>query len=114
MPLTPKITELLSKKYNPNVTIFGNYDRSKSASILDHDNGTTFIISENTLFSFKDQHRNHWMTLVQSFPSNGEQYTPKLGELYVANDGIKYNFTTKEEILEMAVKYFEKHKHNIE
>lgn len=109
MQTTQKIIELLSKNYLPNITILGDFLISKYTSILDSNNGTIFIISDNTLFYFKDQDGNHWLTIITSFHLNGNEYKPKLGDLYIQNDGIKYSFTSREEVVAMAIAYFEQH-----
>lgn len=109
MNTTNKINELLSKKYNSNISILGTYPNSVYTSILDTDNGTIFIVSDFDLFSFKDQNRNHWLTIIESFNENEKQYHPKLGDLYTLCNGIKYIFTTKEVIVAMAMEYFDKH-----
>ncbi|HEY1195734.1 hypothetical protein [Flavobacterium sp.] len=112
MPLQHKIVELMSKKYNTNITVMGNYESSNYTSILDNDNGTILVVSNSDQFSFKDQDRNLWLTVVESFHADGKQHFPKIGESYTVNNGVKYNFTTKEAIVDMAVKYFDKHRHN--
>lgn len=104
-----KINELLSQKFNSNICILGNFSKSKYTSILDVDNGTNFIISDNLIYSFKDHERHRWLTVVNSFQANGEEYFPNIGDHYTLDSGIKYSFTTKEEIVEMAVAYFSKH-----
>lgn len=110
MQTTQKINELLSQKYNSNITILGKFQSCAYASILDINNGTIFIASNYHLFSFKDQDRNYWLTIIKSFNENGKEYHPKVGDLYTLSDGMKYNFTTKEIIVAMAVEYFEKHR----
>ncbi|WP_431242106.1 hypothetical protein ACQ9BO_19530 [Flavobacterium sp. P21] len=112
MPLTKKITELLSKKYNSNITILGTYANTSYTSILDNENGTIFLISDADLYSFIDQNRNYWVTPVDSFHANGKDHNPKLGESYITDSGTAYSFTSKEAIVEMAIEYFEKHKHD--
>lgn len=109
MNTTNKINELLSKKYNSNISILGTYPNSVYTSILDTDNGTIFIVSNYNLFSFKDQNRNHWLTIIESFQENGKEYHPKLGDLFTLSNGVKYQFTTKEIIIVKALEYFEKH-----
>lgn len=113
MPLTKKITDLLSKKYNSNISILGTYTSSKYTSILDNDNGTIFIVSDADLYSFKDQDRNLWVNVTDSFHADGKEHYPIMGESYKLDHGVQYSFTTKEAIVEMATDYFEKHKHNI-
>ena len=109
MLTSQKITELLSQKYNSNISLLGNYLSSNYSSILDVNNGTLFIVSNALLFSFQDEYSNFWLTVVKSFHANGKLCHPKVGELYHVNDGVNYHFTTKEVIVEMAVAYFEKH-----
>lgn len=109
MQTTQKINELLSKNYNSNITILGTHQASIYTSILDTDNGTIFIASNYHLFSFKDQDRNYWLTVIKPFNENGKEYHPKLDDLYTSNNGIKYRFTTREIIVAMAIEYFEKH-----
>ncbi|MEN2488600.1 hypothetical protein AAYQ05_12445 [Flavobacterium sp. B11] len=108
MPLTKKLAALLSKKFNTNITILEDVD-SNTFSILDNDNGTILVISNRDQFYFKDQHRNLWLSFLESFHVDGKQYDPKMGDSYTLNNGVQYNFTTKESILEMASNYFEKH-----
>lgn len=110
MQTTQKINALLSKNYNSHISILGEYLSSSYASILDTNNGTILIVSDFDLFSFKDQYRNHWLTIIEPFNENGKQYHPKLGDLYTLCNGIKYIFTTKEVIVAMAIEYFEKHR----
>lgn len=109
MQTTQKITELLSRKYLPNISILGNYLSCNYTSILDTNNGTIFIVSNNHLISFKDQNKNHWFTIIESFQADGKQYYPQLGDFYTLNSGIQYSFTTKEDIIKMATAYFEQH-----
>lgn len=109
MQTNQKITKLLSQNYMPNISILGNYLSNRFTSILDIDNGTNFIVSDNLLFSFKDHNNNCWLTVVESFHKNGKEYFPTVGDLYTFENGKKYNFTTKEEIVEMAIAYFSKH-----
>ncbi|WP_125723100.1 hypothetical protein [Flavobacterium ustbae] len=113
MPELQKIIYLLSRKYNTNVSILGHFPISKFTSILDIDNGTLFIVSDESLFYFKDKNKNLWLTIVESFHLNGEIQYPKLGDSYMLSGGFHYSFTTKEEIVEMAIKYFEKHQQNL-
>jgi hypothetical protein len=103
-----KINDLLSTNYNSNVSLLGDHLRSKYASIVDTNNGTAFIVSTD-LFFFKDQNGNLWMTLIKSLVINAKQYQPKIGELYSLTSGVKYNFTTKEEVVDLAISYFSKH-----
>lgn len=109
MPNTQKITELLSQKFNSNISIHGRFLKSKFTSILDVNNGTNFITSENHIYSFKDHERNRWLTVVNSFHANGKEYFPNIGDHYTLESGAKYSFTTKDEIIEMAIAYFSKH-----
>ena len=113
MPLTKKITDLLSKKYNSNISILGNYTSSTYTSILDNDNGTIFIVSDSDLYSFKDQDRNLWVNVTDSFHSDGKEHHPEMGKSYNLDHGVQYSFTTKEAIVEMAASYFENHKYDI-
>lgn len=113
MPISQKILYLLSRKYNSNISILGSYPSSKFTSILDMDNGTIFIVSDDFLFYFKDKNKNLWLTIIESFHLNGEEYYPKLGDVYLLPDGSHYSFTTKEEIVAMALKYFEKHEQEL-
>lgn len=110
MQTTLKIIELLSKKYLSNISILGTYQSSKYISIVDSNNGTMFIISDNHLFSFKDQHCNLWLTILKSFYLNENEHNMKPDKFYTKSSGIKYSFTSKEKIVAMAVKYFEQHK----
>lgn len=110
MQTTQKIIELLSKNYLANITILGDFLISKYTSIIDSDNGTLFIISDNVLFCFKDQEGHHWLTIIKSFHLNGNEHKPKLGDLYTQNDGIQYCFTSREEIVAMAIAYFDQHR----
>lgn len=109
MPLTKKIAEIMSQKYNTNITIMGDYEDSNHTSILDNDNGTILVVSDKNQFYFKDQHRNLWLSVLDSFHIDGKQYHPELGDSYTLNHGVQYSFTTKEAIVEMASHYFEKH-----
>lgn len=109
MQTTQKITDLLSKNYNSNISILGVHQISIYTSILDTDNGTIFIVSNCDLFSFKDQDRNHWITIIKPFNENGKEYHPKLDDSYTLSNRIKYRFTTREIIVAMAIEYFEKH-----
>lgn len=113
MPLTKKITALLSDKYRSHISILGDFEKDPYTCILDSNNGTIFIITNTDLFSFKDQYRNHWITVIDSFHFNGKEHNPKLGESYTIPDETEYHFTTKEAIVEMAIAYFEKYKYDI-
>lgn len=113
MPLTKKITDLLSKKYNSNISILGTYTSSKYTSILDNDNGTIFIVSDSDLYSFKDQDSNLWVNVTDSFHANGQEHQPEHGKSYTLDHGVQYRFTTKEAIVEMAADYFDKHQNDI-
>lgn len=104
-----KVTELLSQKFNSNICIYGSFPKSKYTSILDVNNGTNFITSDNLVYSFKDHERHRWFTVVHSFHANGKEYFPNIGDHYTLENGIQYSFTTKDEIVEMAVAYFSKH-----
>ncbi|UUF13766.1 MULTISPECIES: hypothetical protein [Flavobacterium] len=104
-----KVTELLSQKFNSNICIYGSFPKSKYTSILDVNNGTNFITSDNLVYSFKDNERHRWFTVVHSFHANGKEYFPSIGDHYTLENGIQYSFTTKDEIVEMAVAYFSKH-----
>lgn len=106
---TQKINELLSKKFNSNICIFDSFPKSKCTSILDVNNGTNFIITSDNLISFKDHEHHRWLTVINSFHENGKEYFPNIGDHYTLDNGIKYSFTTKDEIVEMAVAYFSKH-----
>jgi hypothetical protein len=109
MPLTKKIAELTSRKYNTNITIMGNYEGSNNTSILDNSNGTILVVSDRDQFYFKDQDRNLWLSVLDSFHIDGKQHYPEIGDSYTLNHGVQYSFTTKEAIVEMASHYFEKH-----
>ncbi|GAA3746126.1 hypothetical protein GCM10022422_33020 [Flavobacterium ginsengisoli] len=109
MPLTKKIIELLSKKFNTNITILGDYEKSNNTSILDNDNGTILVVSNRDQFYFKDLHRNLWLSVLDPFHIDGKQYYPQLGDSYTLNHGVQYSFATKEAIVEMASNYFAKH-----
>lgn len=109
MQTTQKIPELLSKKYNSNISIMGTHQISIYTSILDTDNGTIFMVSNYDLFSFKDHNRNQWLTIISPFHESGKEYHPKLDDSYTLSNGVKYSFTTKEIIIAMALEYFEKH-----
>ncbi|MBJ2126690.1 hypothetical protein [Flavobacterium sp. IB48] len=109
MPLTKKIVELTSKKYSTNITILGDYEDSDNTSILDNDNGTILVVSDKDQFYFKDQHRNLWLSVLDSFHIDGKQHYPELGDSYTLKHGVQYSFTTKEAIVEMASNYFAKH-----
>jgi len=109
MPLTKKITELVSKKYNTNITIMGDYEGSNNTSILDDTNGTILVVSDRDQFYFKDQNRNLWLSVLDPFHIDGKQHHPELGDSYTLNHGVQYSFTTKEAIVDMASSYFEKH-----
>lgn len=106
---TLKVTELLSQNFNSNICILGRFLKSKYTSILDINNETNFITSDNLIYSFKDHEHNRWFTVVNSFHANGKEYFPNIGDHYTLESGIKYIFTTKDEIVEMAVTYFSKH-----
>lgn len=109
MPLTKKIAELMSQKYNTNIAIMGDYEISNHTSILDNDNGTILVVSNRDQFYFKDRHRNIWLSVLDPFQIDGKQHYPELGDSYTLNHGVQYSFTTKEAIVEMAFNYFEKH-----
>ncbi|MBF4516675.1 hypothetical protein IRZ71_09980 [Flavobacterium sp. ANB] len=109
MLTTQKINELLSKNYASNITILGNYLSCKYTSILDNNNGTIFIASDNLLFCFKDQNENHWLTILKSFHLIENEHNLEFDHFYAPNDDIKYSLTTKEEVVAMAVDYFEQY-----
>ncbi|WP_123906998.1 hypothetical protein [Flavobacterium anhuiense] len=109
MPLTKKIAELMSKKYNTNITILGDYEGSNHTSILDNDNGTILVVSDRNQFYFKDRHRNLWLSVLDPFQIDGKKHFPELGDSYTLNHGVQYSFTTQEAIVEMASLYFAKH-----
>ncbi|SHM00722.1 hypothetical protein [Flavobacterium chilense] len=103
-----KVIELLSKKYSYGISVLSNSSDGKYNSILDTQNGTLFSVSYNSLYVFKDSDNNFWSTIPKSFVYNDKKYYPKLGEEYTRKDGVKYSFTTKEEVLKMATSYFER------
>lgn len=103
-----KVIELLSKKNCPRISVFDNNGNGELDSILDTKNGTLFSVTRNSLYVFKDANNNFWSTVPKSFIYNNEKYHPKVGDQHIRKDGVKYSFTTKEVILEMAFLYFEK------
>lgn len=109
MNISQKINELLLNKYHSNIELFGNYDVNKSALLIDSKSGALFTITDDFLFSFKDKDDNSWSTIPKSLFINGKEYYPNIGDSITRNDGITHFFTTKEKVLEKALKYFESH-----
>ncbi|MFD2941849.1 hypothetical protein [Flavobacterium notoginsengisoli] len=108
MQTIQKVIELLSKKYKSRITILNNNLDGRFNSILDTKNGTMFSVSYNCVYIFKDLNDNLWTTTPKSFIYNDKKFYPRVGQEYTGKDGITYSFTTKEEVLEKAVTYFEK------
>jgi len=103
-----KLLKLLTQKYLFPISIHGNYEKNKSALLLDTNSGTLFTITDNFLLSFKDEDHNTWSTVPKSLFINEKQYYPPLGDSITRTDGVKHYFTTKEHVIEMATAYFEK------
>ncbi|WP_343694591.1 hypothetical protein [Flavobacterium sp.] len=110
MPITVKIIQLLSQKYNSNISILGDFQTRKPASILDTFNKTIFIALNDSIASFKDQNGNLWLTAIDSFSVDGQEHFPKTGDCFTLKNDLKYSFVSKEEVITMAEAYFEKHK----
>ncbi|MFB9079655.1 hypothetical protein ACFFLS_07185 [Flavobacterium procerum] len=108
MQTTEKIVKLLSSKYRPFIEIMNNSNNFNSNVIVDSITGTMFSIQANFLFSFKDKDDNMWLTIPESLIINDKKYYPKVGDTISRSDGIEYHFTTKEEVVKMAIEYFEK------
>lgn len=108
MQTIQKVIELLSKKYKSRITILSNNLDGRFKSILDTKNGTMFSVSYDSVYIFKDSNENLWTTTPKSFIYNDKKFYPRVGQEYTRKDGITYTFTTKEEVLEKAVVYFEK------
>ncbi|AWK06599.1 hypothetical protein HYN56_21145 [Flavobacterium crocinum] len=108
METIQKVIELLSKKYKARISILSNNLDGRFNSMLDTKNGTMFSVSFDSLYVFKDSNNNFWSTTPRSFVYNDKKYYPKAGQEYTRHDGIKYTFTTREEVLEKAMAYFEK------
>ncbi|WP_289660948.1 hypothetical protein [Flavobacterium panacagri] len=108
MQTIQKVIELLSQKYKSRISILNNNLDGRFSSILDTKNGTMFSVSFDSLYVFKDSDNNFWSTTPRSFIYNDKKYYPKAGEEYTRKDGIKYIFTTREEVLEKAAAYFGK------
>ncbi|UUW11501.1 hypothetical protein NLG42_11980 [Flavobacterium plurextorum] len=108
MQTTEKIGKLLSSKYRPFIEILSNSKNCDSNVIVDSITGAMFSVQTNFLFLFKDKDDNMWLTIPKSLMINNKQYYPKVGDTISRSDGIKYHFTTKEEVVNMAIEYFEK------
>jgi len=108
MQTQEKLSRLLTQKYLHNILIYGDYNKNQSAVIVDSNTSTLFTITDNFLFSFKNKNDNSWSTLPKSLYINDKQYYPKLGDSITRNDGVQHYFTTKKEVVEMAIAYFEK------
>ncbi|MBF4516686.1 hypothetical protein IRZ71_10035 [Flavobacterium sp. ANB] len=108
MQTKDKLIKLLTQKYNSHITIYGNYEKNKNTLLLDSNSETLFTIQDDFLFSFKDKDHNSWSTIPKEVYVNGTKIYPNLGDSITRSDGVKHCFTTKENVIEMAVSYFEK------
>lgn len=108
METAQKLIKLLSRKYKSRISVLTDNLNHKFSSVLDTKNGTMFSVSYNVLYVFKDSEDNLWSSTPTSFIHNDQKYHPKEGQEFTRKDGVKYIFTTKEEVLAKATTYFEK------
>ena len=103
-----KLIRLLTQKYQNHILIHGDYNKNKSTLLVDSNTSTLFTITDDFLFSFKDKDDNSWSTVPKSLYIKDKKYYPQLGDSITRSDGVKHYFTTKEEVVEMAIAYFNK------
>ncbi|MHC0446231.1 hypothetical protein ACWA1F_12550 [Flavobacterium sp. 3-218] len=106
MEIEEKLNKLLAEKFFPNISILRD-SKEKIISILDSQNGSTLIISHDSLFAFTDAENETWVNIPEKLIINGVRHYPKIGDA-ITGDGLKYYFTTKEIVIDMAWEYFKR------
>ncbi|OXA94896.1 hypothetical protein [Flavobacterium hercynium] len=109
MPVSQKIEQLLSHKYRTNIVVTTNDQNPKVVVITDVESGTMFWTIEASMYSFKDENDNVWVTPPHSVNVGDEKYQPKIGDHLKGPDGESCFFSSKEAVVDLAVSYFEKH-----
>lgn len=107
MEIIKKFNELITQKYYPLISIIGNYKKDKNIIIHNTVSDVAFEAFEDSLYKFKDEEKNFWMTIPKKIIINDKRFYPVVGNVLTC-DGVKYRFTTKEIVIEMASAYFKK------
>lgn len=106
MQAEKKAIELISRKYSSRIVALHESKDDLRQSILDNKNGTLFSMY-NSQYTFRDIDGNIWLSVSKSILINDKMYYPVAGDRYTFDKRIIY-FVTKENLIEMAIDYFEK------